>query len=52
MQHERHETLERIESVRAAGDADVKTCGNCHLRLGHSQKMHITKMYRRILLWT
>ena len=39
MQHERDETLERIESARAtAGDADVKTCGNCHLRLGHSQK--------------
>lgn len=54
MQHERDETLERIESARAtAGDADVKTCGNCHLRLGHSQKtVYITKMYRRILLWT
>ena len=39
MQRERDETIERIESARAAaGDANVKTCGNCHLRLGHSQK--------------
>ena len=54
IQHERDETLERIESARAAaGDADVKTCGNCHLRLDHSQKkVYITKMYRRILLRT
>ena len=39
MQRETGETVERIESARAAaGAADVKTCGNCHLRLGHSQK--------------
>ena len=39
LRHEQDEILQKLEAARiAGGDADSKICGNCHLRLGHTQK--------------
>ncbi len=38
LRHEEDETFQKLEAARiAGGDADSKICGNCHLRLGHTQ---------------
>ena len=35
----RNEIIEKLEAARLlAGEPNAKVCGNCHLRLGHTQK--------------